>query len=304
MTPQQRSGILLVDKPAGITSAEALNRLKKAHRFTRIGHGGTLDPFATGLLVVLLGEATKVARFLLEGEKSYDATAALGLETDTGDLTGRVVRQEAAPMLSLEEWQKLANRFLGRSQQRPPAYSAVKVKGKALYEYARRGETVEVKARDIQIQELAITGLSENRLGFRVACSGGTYVRVLANDLAAAAGSCAHLLALRRLGSSSFRVENSLSLETALNQPAEALPLVPLKAGLDHLPQVPCDPRQAEKVRQGNLAVFDGMRSLLEKPGYFLLLEGGKPVAVCNHHPMLLPFCSIERVFDPRLVET
>lgn len=299
---ENRSGILLLDKPAGITSADALNRLKKKHRFSRIGHGGTLDPFATGLMVVLIGEATKIARFLLEGDKLYEAEAALGAETDTADHTGTVVSHSPAPDLSTQEWQKIADKFKGRIRQTPPVYSAIKVKGKALYEYARKGEEVEIKDREVTIRELEILGADKENLKFRVSCSGGTYIRVLAGDLAKAAGSLAHLKALRRTGSSAFRVTDAVSLDQALEIPTAELPLRSLTEGLAHLPQVNCHPDQALKVRQGNLAVFEGLRSQLEKPGYFLLLEGGKAVAICNHNPMLIPFCSIERVFDPRFV--
>jgi tRNA pseudouridine55 synthase len=299
---ENRSGILLLDKPAGITSADALNQLKRKHRFARIGHGGTLDPFATGLMVVLLGEATKVARFLLEGEKQYEAEAALGLETDSGDLTGTVVNTLPAPSLSTEEWQKFADKFLGRTRQTPPVYSAIKVKGKALYEYARKGEEVEIKDREVTIRELQILAADKGALKFKVSCSGGTYIRVLAADIAKAAGSTAHLRALRRTGSSAFRVADAITLEKALETPAADIPLRSLTEGLAHLPKVNCGPDQAQKVRQGNLAVFDSLRGQMEKPGYFLLLEGGKAVAICNHNPMLIPFCSIERVFDPRHV--
>jgi len=304
MTPSlQRSGILLIDKPAGQTSADVLNKLKRCHQFARIGHGGTLDPFATGLLVVLLGEATKIARFLLEGDKIYEAEAILGTETDTGDLTGKVVHSTEAPEISLEKWQSLASGFVGRIRQTPPAYSAIKVKGKPLYEYARKGQEVEVKSREVHVREFTISEVDRERLRFKVSSSGGTYIRVLAADLAKAAKSAAHLHSLRRLGSSSFRVENAISLEKALDTPTEDLPLLPIKAALGHLPAVNCDSAQALKVRQGNLAVFDGLKNQMEKPGYFLLLEAGKPVAICNHNPMLLPFCSIERVFDPRQIE-
>lgn len=298
-----RSGILLVDKPEGITSADALNQIKRKHPFPRVGHGGTLDPFATGLLVVLIGEATKVARFLLEGEKVYEAEAALGTETDTGDLTGTVVRSASVSPLTQAEWQKLADKFVGRTKQTPPAYSAVKFKGKALYEYARKGQQVEVKPREVQVKEFTVTGHTETSLKFHVSCSGGTYIRVLASDLAQAAGTAAHLRALRRTGSSSFRVEQAVSLAKLLETPTEEVPLCSLVEGLAHLPRVECNASQAEKVRQGNLAIFDSMKNAIEKPGYFLLTEGGRAVAICNHHPMIVPFCSIERVFDPRLLE-
>ncbi len=302
--PNSRSGILLVDKPDGVSSAHVLNQLKLKHDFTRIGHGGTLDPFATGLLVALVGEGTKVARFLLEGEKAYEAEAVLGSATDTGDLTGEIVENTAVPNLTLDEWQALAQKLTGRIQQTPPAYSAIKVKGKALYQYAREGKTVEVKSREVQVKEFKILAVEGNSLRFRVGCSGGTYVRVLAADLAKAAGSSAYLKSLRRTQSSSFRVEDALPLREILEMPGEKVPLRSIGEALSHLCQVECNSEQAAKVRNGNLAVFDGLRSQIEKPGYFLVVEEGKPVAVCNHHPMLVPFCSIERVFDPRLLET
>lgn len=299
------SGVLLIDKPAGISSAEVTNRLKKQFKFARIGHGGTLDPFATGLLIVLVGEGTKVARFLLEGEKEYEAVAALGAETDTGDLTGEVINRTEVPDISIEEWRAHAKTWTGTIRQTPPAYSAIKVKGRALYDYARKGEEVEVPDREVTIRMFEVDEATSEFVRFRVRCSGGTYIRALAADLAMTAGTSAHLSQLRRTGSSSFRVENSLSLDDALRLPPEQLPFRSLLEALDHLPQVFCTSVIAQKVRQGNLAAFDAVRDQLEKPGYFLLLEksdtGAMLVAVCNHHPMMRPTCSIERVFDPRL---
>lgn len=301
-------GVLLVDKPAGISSADVTNRLKKKFRFDRIGHGGTLDPFATGLLVVLVGEATKIARFLLEGEKEYLADAALGAETDTGDHTGEVVNRCEVPPISLDEWRSHARTWTGTVRQTPPAYSAIKVKGKPLYEYARSGEEVEIPSREVTIKEFEVQECGPGNLRFRVRCSGGTYVRALAADLAMTAGTCAHLSGLRRTGSSSFRVEDSLPLEKLLETAPEQLPLRPLLEALAHLPQVCVNDAIALKIRQGNLAAFDALKGQIEKPGYFLVVgtagERPYPLAVCNHHPMMRPFCSIERVFDPRLAGT
>lgn len=302
MSALKRSGVLLVDKPVGLTSADVTNRLKKKFRFDRIGHGGTLDPFATGLLIVLTGEATKVARFLLEGEKEYEAEAALGAETDTGDHTGEVVNKCDVPPISREDWQGFAKNWTGTVRQTPPAYSAIKVKGKPLYEYARAGEDVEIPTREVTVKELEILSSSAEKVAFRVRCSGGTYVRALAADLAMSAGTCAHLSALRRTGSSSFRVSDALTLEAALALEPEALPLRPLEEALAHLPVVRVPGPVALKIRQGNLSAFDFVQGI-EKPGYFLVLDepGASPVAVCNHHPMMRPRCSIERVFDPNL---
>lgn len=298
-----RSGVLLVDKPAGMSSADVTNKIKKRHGFARIGHGGTLDPFATGLLVVLVGEATKVARFLLEGEKEYVAEATLGTETATGDPEGETSATCEVPEISDGRWTELAKQFTGRLSQTPPNYSAIKVKGRPLYDYARKGETVEAKPREVYIRELEITTASRESFSFRTLCSGGTYIRVLGADLARAAGTCAHLRSLRRTQSSAFRVEKALSLDDILATPTAELPLLSVVEAVAHLPSVQCDPTIAQKVRQGNLAAFDMLKSLLEKPGYFLLYTRDNderiPVAIANHHPMLVPFCSIERVFDP-----
>jgi len=308
MSSPQRSGVLLVDKPAGITSADLTNSLKAKFSFARIGHGGTLDPFATGLMIVLLGEATKVARLLLEGDKEYEAEASLGSETDTGDHTGEVVNKCEIPELTLEDWQGFAKNWTGTVRQTPPAYSAIKYKGKPLYEYARKGEEVEVPSREVTIKEFTVESAGTEKIRFRVRCSGGTYVRALAADLAMSAGTCAHLSSLRRTGSSSFRVGDSLSLEKTLELTMEQLTVRPLEEALSHLPQVRVNAVMALKVRQGNIAVFDFLRGQIEKPGYFLVVDtsGAKPlpVAVCNHHPMMRPICSIERVFDQRLTQT
>lgn len=301
----RRSGILLVDKPAGMSSADVTNQIKKKFGFGRIGHGGTLDPFATGLLVVLVGEATKIARFILQGDKEYEAAAKLGEETDTGDLAGTAVVRCDPVDKSLEEWSALAKSFLGRQQQTPPAYSAIKVRGRPLYEYARQGQEVDVRPREINIRSLNILECSAESIRFRVRSSGGTYIRVLAADLARAGGCCAHLRSLRRLGSSKFRVEDAKPLAALLQ--SDTLPLLPLGNGLTHLPVVMLDAAEALKVRQGNLAVFEALRPKLTAPGYFLLvtLADGRnlPVAIANHNPLMLPFCSIERVFDPSLLD-
>lgn len=304
----RRSGILLLDKPAGMSSADAINKIKRQHPFQKIGHGGTLDPFATGLLVILIGEATKIARFLLDGEKEYEALAKLGQVTDTGDHTGQVIEEKPVPELSQEQWQVLANTFLGKSTQVPPKFSALKVKGKALYEYARAGEDVEIKPREIQVNDIQILGNKSDSVQFRVACGGGTYIRVLANDLAKKAQTVSYLLELRRTGSSNFKLINAITLQSALETATENLPILPLESALQHLPKVICNTDQAKKIQQGNLSVFQDIREKLKNPGYFLLIaeNAGKSqlVAIANHNPMMIPFCSIERVFDPQALGT
>jgi len=296
-----RSGILLIDKPEKLTSADVVNKIKKRWNIARIGHGGTLDPFATGLLVILVEEATKVARFLLEGEKEYEAIAKIGEATNTGDNTGEIISTSAPSTLSVEDWQKIGNRFLGKIQQVPHSFSAVKFKGKALYEYARQGEVITVPPREVEILKLNFNSSTVSEYSFSVACSGGTYIRVLAEDMARSAGTCAHLTALRRTRSSSFRLESAHDLEKILHTETKELPLIPVSESLSHLPKVNCESKIAEKVRQGNLAAFEFIRSELKQPGYFLLVSQDSPIAICNHNPTLVPFCSIERVFSTQL---
>ena len=303
-----KSGILLVDKPEGLTSADITNKLKKRFRFSKIGHGGTLDPFATGLLVVLLGEATKVARFLLSGEKEYEACAHLGIETDTGDKEGKSVLTSTVPAISLAQWNDYASKFVGHIQQTPPAYSAVKLKGRPLYDYARSGEEAKVPPRDITIFSLAVTSVTENELTFKVRCSGGTYIRVLAADLARSAGTHAYLKTLRRTASLPFNLKDAWDLEKILAAEMDDLPILPIGQSLSHLPQVECDEAQTAKIRHGNLSVFEELKRQIIKPGYFVLTKKHDnryfPIAIANHNPMMIPFCSIERVFDPNLIQT
>jgi tRNA pseudouridine55 synthase len=296
MSEERNSGLLLVDKPAGCTSADVTNRLKKAFGWSRIGHGGTLDPFATGLLVVLVGDGTKVARFLLGGEKEYEAVAHLGVSTNTGDVTGAIQEERPIPGFTHEEWQSIFSQFLGTRQQLPPLFSAVKIKGRPLHSYARAGEAVERKARDVEIKELSLLQWQSPLLRFRVRSSGGTYIRVLAEDIALAAESRAHLVELRRVASGNLKLQDALPLADILANPAPALR--PISEALYALPRMNCSPEEARLIRHGNLSVFERMRDRIQWPGYFLIECNQEPIAIANHHPMIHPWCSIERVFQ------
>ena len=201
------SGVLLVNKESGISSAKLTRKIQEKFAVKKMGHGGTLDPFATGLLVLLLDEGTKVSRFLLRGDKTYEAEALIGAETDTGDLEGKI-KVQAAPV-SLSAWEDCKKQFVGKIKQVPPMHSAIKYKGEPLYKRARRGDIIELEPRPVEIKELEILNYENNRLRFRVRCSGGTYIRSLAKDWAQAAGTYAHLVALHRLEACSFHVKNS-----------------------------------------------------------------------------------------------
>lgn len=213
----QAEGLLLVDKPAGITSHDAVQVVRRAYDQSSVGHLGTLDPFATGLLVMLLGRATRLATFIDGDPKVYEAVIAFGSETNTDDLTGDLVRTAAAP--AEKDVLSAVKDLTGRIDQVPPAFSAKQIDGKRAYVSARKGEQVELKPVSVEIFEWKIESFSEGMLRATISCSGGTYIRSLARDLGRATGSAAHLAALRRTRSGDFDVANAVSLDAIRSQP-------------------------------------------------------------------------------------
>ncbi len=207
------AAFLVIDKPVGITSHDVVAAVRAVLGVEKVGHTGTLDPFATGVLPLALGGATRLIQFLDESLKVYDATIALGSCTDTGDPTGKTTREAPLPTASREEVEVVLQSFLGPRMQKPPAYSAVKKAGKPLYEYARKGEIVEVDARPITIHDLQLIEYDGKSLRVRLSCTRGTYARVLADEIATALGSAGHLSALQRPRSGPFMLEDSLSLD-------------------------------------------------------------------------------------------
>mgnify|MGYP001821422971 CR=1 FL=1 len=224
-------GILLLDKPAGMTSNRALQAVRRLLNAKKGGHTGSLDPSATGMLPLCFGEATKVCAFLLDADKTYRVTARLGTATSTGDADGSETIAEAeVPALSFEEWNEVLQGFKGESLQVPPMYSALKKDGKRLYELARRGETVEREPRPIRVDEICLLEVGGTRLVFRVRCSKGTYVRVLVEDIAEKAGTVAHTLRLHRESVGDFRAEDMMDLARVEDRAAHDL--AGLKGGL------------------------------------------------------------------------
>ena len=206
------NGLLLLNKPTGLTSNRALQKVKRLLNARKAGHTGSLDPAATGMLPLCFGEATKVCAYLLDADKSYRVSAKLGEATDTGDADGAVIGEADVPDLSRSEWESILNGFMGESMQVPPMYSALKHNGKRLYELARKGETVERKARSIRIDAINLLELSGTRLVFTVRCSKGTYIRTLVEDIAAVAGTLAHTARLHRETVGHFRAEEMLDM--------------------------------------------------------------------------------------------
>lgn len=245
-------GALLLDKPLGVTSNVALQETKRLFGAKKAGHAGTLDPLATGLLVVLFGEATKFAGPLLDDDKEYLATLKLGEKTSTGDAEGDVVEKKDIPVTEAAIGEAL-QRFLGEIDQVPPMHSALKRDGVPLYALARKGQTVERAARRVRISALEKLAFEPPRLELRVRCSKGTYIRTLAEDIGTALGSCAHLAALRRTGSGRFSVRDAVGLEAlaAMPEGERARHLLALHDLLAGLPRAELDAEQEARFRNG-----------------------------------------------------
>ncbi len=245
-------GVLVVDKPRGPTSFDVVAEVRRVFAERRVGHAGTLDPMATGVLPVCLGEATKLVPFLQDGEKVYEAEARLGVATDTLDAEGRVTEERDASHVTRADVETALAAFVGRIRQVPPMHSALRVGGKRLYELARAGVEVEREPREVVVSEARLEAFSaaESRVRFVVRCGKGTYIRSLAGDLGARLGVGAHLTALRRLRVGPFTVECALSF-AALAEPGAPLPLSPPAEALGHLPSLARDAEQARDVRDG-----------------------------------------------------
>jgi tRNA pseudouridine55 synthase len=218
------NGVVVVDKPAGLTSFDVVARVRRALGERRVGHAGTLDPLATGVLPVCVGEATKLVPFLMGGDKEYEAEARLGVTTDTLDATGTVVAEASADHVSRADVAATLPRFRGRILQTPPMHSALRVDGRRLYELARQGVEVERVARPVEVHALELTAWTPPTLGLRIRCGKGTYVRSLIADLGAALGVGAHMTELRRTRVGAFTLATALSLDAIMAAgPATAL---------------------------------------------------------------------------------
>nr|WP_212760976.1 tRNA pseudouridine(55) synthase TruB [Telluria aromaticivorans] len=241
---------MLLDKPVGLSSNDALIKAKRVFNAKKAGHTGTLDPFATGLLPLCFGEATKFSQDLLESDKSYEATVHLGIMTTTGDTEGEVIEQREVEV-TVEQIEAVLARFRGPILQVPPMYSALKRDGKALYEYAREGITLERDARPVTIHGLSLVEFDAPFLKIRVTCSKGTYVRVLGEDIGAALGCGAHLNALRRTGVGALTMAGMVTLDELLAHPDPLSLLSPVDALLSTFPSIELTAELAKRFLQG-----------------------------------------------------
>lgn len=254
MTPlAMLNGILLLDKPEGLSSNAALQRVKRLLGASKAGHVGTLDPLATGMLPICLGEATKIAGEIVGGRKRYAFDVALGSRTDTGDRAGAVIETAPVPALDAAAVQRVLERFRGRLTQVPPMYSALKRDGQPLYRLARAGIEVERSARPIEIDAITLEAFRGTVLGLEALCSKGAYIRVLGEDIARELGTCGHVTRLRRLSVAPFEHERMLRLEEveALCAAGGRPALIDAGQALPHLPSWVVSMEEARRLAQG-----------------------------------------------------
>jgi len=297
-------GILIIDKPAGITSHDVVSRLRRILKMKRIGHTGTLDPFATGVLVMLIGQSTRLAQFLDKDSKSYEAIVRFGFETDTGDLTGSLKSEvQSSKCVSIDELENVLEEFRGEIAQTPPMYSAKKIAGKKLYELARAGIEVERMSVQVMIYELEIilsqsaqrnieeetkdqkiikdrqqdnleleTGNPEPSaldFGLRISCSAGTYIRTLAEDIGRKIGMGAHLAALKRTGAGKFCLSKAVTIERLEEIVASGKLqdiLISMNEALAHLPQVVLSTEDTRRTRNGLKLGFENFEMKQDQP--------------------------------------
>jgi tRNA pseudouridine55 synthase len=279
---QNIDGVLLLDKPTGWTSNAALQKAKRLFNAAKAGHTGTLDPFASGLLPICFGQATKFSSHALHGDKAYRAVLKLGVTTSTGDIEGEVVETRPANV-QLDAVKRLLPKFTGSILQTPPMHSALKHQGKPLYEYARAGIEVERKAREVTIFRLTAEKLEDDELSINVHCSGGTYIRTLAEDIGRALGCGAHLITLERSASGAFSLDQAVSLGALENMDAtqRLAALLAPDALVAHLPRLDVDADTARQLMQGKQperptgCTHQGMVRIYAPQGFIGLASAG-----------------------------
>jgi tRNA pseudouridine55 synthase len=280
------NGIILLDKPLGYSSNQALQKVKWLYQAAKAGHTGTLDPLATGILPICLGEATKFAQYVTDADKTYVATMKLGSTTSTGDAEGKVLT--IAPVNVTEtKFIEACESFVGQISQLPPMYSALKFEGKALYEYAREGVDIERKPRDIFIRQITLISFEGDVASIEVRCSKGTYIRTLAEDIGAKLGCGAHLIGLRRTETAGYLLHNAYTIEQLEGMSSEIreMQLLPVDSAIDTIPKVVLNADcsfylrqgqavwQSGKIPKGELRLYDEGDQFL---GLGFLQEDGK----------------------------
>ena len=274
-------GIIVINKPQGFTSQDVVSKVKKILNVKKAGHTGTLDPMATGVLPILLGNYTKLSKYLIEHNKTYIAKIKLGQKTDTGDIEGKIVEEKNVNLNVFKEeyLREVLNSFLGKQKQIPPMYSAVKVDGKKLYEYARSGETVEVKPRDIEIYDINLLSFDKERteIEISVSCSKGTYIRVLCENIAEKLETVGYMNSLNRILVDKFSIDNAIDFETLEknkeNQDFIKKTIIMMEEVFSDLPKIVLNSRKLELFLNGVMLTFknpDDLYNIYDENGNYI----------------------------------
>ena len=294
------NAILLVDKPAGISSAEVVRRVKSRVKPARVGHLGTLDPFATGLLPIMIGEATKLAPFIDGGDKTYAGLIRLGVETDTLDRDGAEIRRADVPAISPETVSQVTAQFTGAIEQVPPVYSAIKRGGVPLYRLARRGDDVAPPdKRSVEIKRLELICEAPDAIRFVATCSPGTYARSLARDIGVALGTVAHLDELRRTRNGAFSIADAMPLADvleSLDSGAPILHVINLRDALVGLAELVVDATAEKRLRNGDSRALDSQVPQ-DGPLFKVISESGELIAIARATSRVTAI--VERIFNP-----
>lgn len=239
-------GILIINKPKGYTSHDIVNIVKKTLNTSKVGHAGTLDPNATGVLPILVGKATKISKYLIEHDKTYIAELALGEKSSTGDTEGEIIEKKEVPLLDEEQIKQVLKSFEGKQMQTPPIYSSIKINGKKAYEYARKGETIQLEPRPIEIMKISFIKFENNVLKYEVQCSKGTYIRVLCEDIAERLGTVGLMKNLCRTRVDEFDIEDSCKIEQIAKEK-----IISIEKVCNIKPKIELDDKTKEKFLNG-----------------------------------------------------
>ena len=269
-------GILIINKPQGYTSQDVVSKVKKILNIKKAGHTGTLDPMATGVLPVLLGEYTKLSKYLIEHDKTYVAKLKLGVKTITGDIEGEVIESKEFDKCILEKSnvEKVLNSFIGKQKQMPPMYSAIKVNGKKLYEYAREGKTVKVEPRDIELYDVKLISIVKDEIEFEVSCSKGTYIRVVCEDIAKELGTIGTMSSLNRTVVDKFSIQDAITFEI-LEEIKDSIDskLIKMEDVFNEFPKLNLNKRKTELFLNGVMLTFeydDGIYNVYDYENQYL----------------------------------
>ncbi len=268
------NGIVVVNKPSGWTSQDVTAKLRRVFMTRRIGHGGTLDPMATGVLPVFVGRATRAVEFFEHAEKTYEAVLQLGLATDTEDITGTVLSQSPVSV-TRQQLEEALSAFRGEISQVPPMYSAIKIDGRKLYDLAREGKTVERPSRKVTVFELTLLDYAGDKATLRVHCSKGTYIRTLCKDIGEALGCGGCMAALTRVSAGSYSLSQAVDLEALVQSQNPESYLLPVDSLFSHYPALTLTPNQEKRCRCGNsfsISQAPGMYRVYSRDGEFLML--------------------------------